>query len=285
MYGLSISMANCVKGLVIYFGLLSLNGCATPTEKIFALAKSLHINQSMVLGKKFSHAIFLHRLDRVNHSNSVHVYIEGDGKPFLTPSVIARDPTPSEPLALRLMAKDNRPSIYLGRPCYFGFAQSLPCHPKYWTTHRYAPEIIESMMVALNGVLGAHAGKKIVLIGYSGGAPLAMLMAARMPNITTVVTVAGNINIDAWTDHHQFTPMTASINPASQPVLDRRIFQLHFAGERDANVPPPLIEPEVYRQTKGHVVIYENFDHICCWVEAWPDVLQRYGLSQEQGQR
>lgn len=271
--------------LVTAWVCLAVTACSTPGEKIFELASSLKFNKSVVHGSTFSHVAFLHRLDRVKISDTVHIYIEGDGKPFLSPSVISVDPTPAEPLALKLMARDHQPSVYMGRPCYFGFAAQPPCHAKYWTTHRYAPEVIQSMIAAIQGVLGIHRNKRLVLIGYSGGAPLAMLLAAKLPNTATVVTIAGNIDIDAWTDHHQYTQMNSSLNPAHQPVLDRRIFQLHFAGERDSNVPPALVEPEIRRQTKGNVVIYENFDHGCCWIDAWPDILQRYGLSLEPGAR
>jgi hypothetical protein len=135
------------------------------------------------------------------------------------------------------------------------------------------------MATALSYFLGDAQRKRLGFIGYSGGAPLAMLLATRFKSTRAVITVAGNIDVDAWTDHHRYTQMTYSLNPARLPILPRTIFQLHMTGGRDKNVPPELIEPEVRRQTTGEVTVYENFDHVCCWIESWPDILQKYGLT------
>lgn len=275
--------AGWVVGLLC---LLLLWGCnTTPALKIYDQAKALGLSNSVVLGTHFSHVIFFHRMNFIHASDSVHIYIEGDGKPFIGTTRVAADPTPGNPLALRLMSRDNRPSVYIGRPCYFGFATTPPCSPKYWTTHRYAPEVIDSMEAAIRGFLGAHRSKHLVFIGYSGGAPLAMLLAPHFHQTKAVVTIGGDIDTTAWTDHHRYTPLSGSINPAHAQPLNRRIFQLHLAGEKDKVVPPEIIQPEAQRQTGGNVTVYDNFDHVCCWERVWPDILHRYGFSYIQGGR
>ena len=52
--------------------------------------------------------------------DEVHVYIEGDGYAWATTTDPSDDPTPINPLALRLAAVDDAPNVlYLARPCQF----------------------------------------------------------------------------------------------------------------------------------------------------------------------
>ena len=72
--------------------------------------------------------------NRIAHpSGRLHVYLEGDGVPWITRTLIALDPTPRNPLALRLMALDPAPALYLARPCYNGTAKAPGCNPLSFT--------------------------------------------------------------------------------------------------------------------------------------------------------
>ncbi|CAL1241117.1 protein of unknown function [Candidatus Methylocalor cossyra] len=44
--------------------------------------------------------------------STLHVYLEGDGRPWQTRWHIAEDPTPREPVMLRLMARDHQAALY-----------------------------------------------------------------------------------------------------------------------------------------------------------------------------
>jgi len=114
----------------------------------------------------------------------------------------------------------------------------------------------------------------VVLIRHSGGGALAMLLASRPINITAVVTLAGNLDTEAWIQHHHLRPLSDSLNPALMVTLDKRITQLHFQEERDQNIPPALVSRFVVHQPHAHFKIYPEFDHHCCWEDKWPEILK-----------
>jgi len=188
--------------------------------------------------------------------------------------LISSDPTPRTPLMLRLMAQDPEHAIYLGRPCYFGFAQTQPCSPWWWTDGRFAPEVVDSMAAALARLMSGHKNAAVVLIGHSGGGALAMLLATRSIKTIAVVTLAGNLDTDAWTQQHHYSGLSGSLNPALMVTLAPRITQLHFQGSRDQNIPPALVSRFAVRQPHAHFKVYPELDHLCCWEEKWPEILQ-----------
>ncbi|MGE3772290.1 MAG: alpha/beta hydrolase, partial [Gammaproteobacteria bacterium] len=91
---------------------------------------------------------FMHRSavqGRLDAAERVHVYLEGDGRPFATRRLPAGDPTPRRRLARELMALDPTPSIYLARPCYEGLAKAPGCAPALWTEARYGEAVVASL--------------------------------------------------------------------------------------------------------------------------------------------
>lgn len=110
---------------------------------------------------------------------------------------MATDPGPRNPLMLKLMALDTAPAVYLGRPCYPGLSRQPPCNPALWTSGRYSPQVLASLARALQTLIRDTGSRGIVLIGHSGGGTLAMLLAARVPDVRAVVTLAGNLDPDA----------------------------------------------------------------------------------------
>jgi hypothetical protein len=71
---------------------------------------------------------------------SLHIYLDGDGRPFVHRTRVARDPTPQDALVLALLAIDPDPAVYVGRPCYHGL--EFDCDPRLWTTARYGEAVI-----------------------------------------------------------------------------------------------------------------------------------------------
>lgn len=229
------------------------------------------MERRLVHGAGFDHLAYSRGL--AQGPGRVHVYLEGDGLPWRTRNRIATDPTPRVPLALRLMARDPTPSLYLGRPCYHGLAQSRGCSPWLWTQGRYSESVVSSMTAALQSALGEVGSARITLIGYSGGGVLAMLIAPRLEKVEGVVTIAANLDIDAWTDHHNYSRLRGSINPAAEPPLPERIRQIHLAGGRDLQVPARLSIQTAARQPNIRWVLVPGFDHGCCWEQALPEIL------------
>jgi len=246
--------------------------CVAPAARVDEEAASHGFERQTVWGTSFLHRVYLNNIK--TGSGNLHVYIEGDGLPWLLPDLVSSDPTPRTPLMLRLMAQDPEPVIYLGRPCYFGFAQTQPCNSWWWTDGRFAPEVVDSMAVALARLISRHKDAAVVLIGHSGGGALAMLLSTRPIKITAVVTLAGNLDTDAWTQQHHYSDLSGSLNPALMATLDQRITQLHFQGGRDQNIPPALVSRFAVHQPHAHFKIYPELDHRCCWEEKWPEILQ-----------
>ncbi|MCC7410417.1 MAG: hypothetical protein IT495_02110 [Gammaproteobacteria bacterium] len=209
----------------------------------------------------------------------IHIYITGDGSPWLHGIRIARDPTPRHDIVVDLMLRDPAPSLLIGRPCYHGLARTRACEPRVWTAGRYSEPVVHSMAVAIRAALEAFPHSPAVLIGYSGGGALAMLIAARVPAIGTVVTVAANLDVAAWTRLHGYAPLTGSLDPAREPPLAPRIRQFHFAGGRDTVSPVKLNYDTVFRQSNYHLTVIPGFDHRCCWVERWPALIASAGLA------
>src|SRR6202171_365024 len=219
-----------------------LAACATPAERFGRRAIALGFASVDLQGAGFDHVAYAAGL--LERSDSLHVYVEHDGTPWLDLTRPAADPTPRMPFALELMAQDAGPRLFLGRPCYFApkVEPNSVCAPLLWTHQRYSPEVVASMVAALRRFLALHPFRRVVLIGYSGGGTLAWLMAAQVPETAAIVTVAANLDTDGWTRIHGYSPLTGSLNPALMPPLPPTIGQLHYVGRRDRHVPPSRSE-------------------------------------------
>jgi pimeloyl-ACP methyl ester carboxylesterase len=176
-------------------------------------------------------------------------------------------------MVLRLMALDPAPSLYLGRPCYLGLHHSAHCHPWHWTHGRYGKMVVDSLVAVLQRILADGVDSDLVLIGYSGGGTLAMLLAERLPRVSAVVTLAGNLDVVRWARLHDYSPLRGSLNPADSAPLPPRIRQWHWMAARDHNVPPALVRPVVAAGESTRVEILPNIDHRCCWEAVWPRLL------------
>ncbi len=253
------------KYFVLSIILIFISACQTTPDVKFKAPET-----STVIDSHFKHlAVF-----NEGKGPRLHVYIEGDGRPFVNRFLIATDPTPQNPLVLKLMALDKSASLYLGRPCYFNNSRSdmadAACHLEFWTNARYSEKVVESMIFGLRQHLATRSYQGISLIGHSGGGSLAVLMAARMPEVDQVVTLAGNLDIAAWANLHHYTPLKHSLNPSDLNLIHTK--QLHFGGDRDKNVPPSL--GAAWLNSMGQTMhIIKDADHNCCWLTHWNQIL------------
>ena len=246
-------------------------GCTTPSFSFHQQATNFGFFSQIYQGSDFVHRVYV---SQKPPNKFLHIYLGSDGTPWKTPNQIASDPTPRNPIMLRMMALDSTASVYVGRPCYHGFSQTLGCHPRWWTSDRYSESVVESLGSVLTQISEEHKMRRMVLFGYSGGGTLALLLANRLPFVQGVVTVAGNLDIEAWTDYHSFSSLTGSLNPASLPFLGNHIVQLHFLGGQDKVVPRHLVEKTLLTQGMQSRVVIEDIDHQCCWEDMWPKILR-----------
>lgn len=249
-----------------------LAACATPTQHAERLAASAGFERRLVAGDPFDHVVFVKPAAGPVHG--FRVYVEGDGTPWLTRHRVAADPTPRRPLMLKLMRLDPGPAIFLGRPCYFG--AMAHCEPADWTGARYSATVVESMAAALSGVRGELEWPgEITLAGHSGGGVLAVLLAPRVADVSTVVTLAANLDVTRWTALHGYSPLAGSLNPATAGPLPERIRQIHLVGGRDRSVPPAVTRAGIHPSSNATLVRFPEHGHHCCWHDVWRSVLDR----------
>lgn len=261
--------------------LMALSSCSTPTTRLHDFAKSQNFSRSVVDSYGFAHLVYTRNFFGVeNNAKSVlHVYLEGDGSPWKYRVVTMPDPTPRDPLVLRLMAQDSVPSAYIGRPCYNGTSKDAGCREALWTSGRYSKTVVRSMSSVIQGLVDEHGFNEVKLIGHSGGGALAMLIAAKIKEVSHVVTIAGNLDTNGWTKHHGYSRLYTSLNPAEQPDLPVRIKQWHLLGGRDQVIPPSIVKGFIRNQKNALGSQVQNFSHGCCWESIWESVAKGIASS------
>lgn len=201
------------------------------------------------------------------------IFIEGDGLAWVDAYTPSRDPTPRTPLALQLaLAEPLRPAAYLGRPCQYD-PQGTPqrCRSADWTSARFSGEIVAAMDAAVTRLKQRFQAPRLVLVGYSGGAAIAALLAARRQDVARLITVAGLLDHAGWTRQKRLSPLSGSLNPANAWDRLGQLEQIHYFGGQDRQTGRSSLGPVLENPSaKVRVVEIPDFGHDCCWVEAWP---------------
>ena len=203
-----------------------------------------------------------------NPQGTYKIYLEGDGYAFNRHGQPTADPTPKGTLVRELAFGDKSPNvIYLARPCQY--IDSHICTQKYWTTARFAPEVIKAEYDAVKQIAGAHP---VILIGFSGGAQIAGLLSVTEPrlNIKKIITLAGNLDHSAWTQYHHLPPLAQSSNLKDYQQAFRQIPQIHYVGSKDRVIPPLLVKNFVGPNI--HVITIEGATHNTGWESVYPAV-------------
>ena len=223
--------------------LIFLAGCSTPPSEA-----TLHLAQySGFTEVSFptEHFTLYGQFRPCDHGErkTLRVYIEGDGHAWSTRTRPSDDPTPRDPVSLRLAMADpsHDPVLYLARPCQFVTGGDLRnCSTRYWTSARLAPEVIASLNEAINKAKATYGAEKIILVGFSGGGGAAALLAARRTDVIFLGTVAGNLDTDAWTKLQGISPLEGSLNPIAVAPSLQNMPQLHLSSTDDTIMPPEI---------------------------------------------
>jgi pimeloyl-ACP methyl ester carboxylesterase len=263
--------------------LLLLNACSniTPVANRITsanqLAKSAGFIPTVISTTGFD--LVSYQRVSINLNETLVIYIEGDGSAWKSSSRPSDNPTPNNPVALLLAVQDMRSAvIYLARPCQFIDLQSKGCSEAVWTNARFSQSVINSTNEAIESIKRQYQSKELILIGYSGGGAVASLIAAQRSDIKTLITVAGNLDTDAWVKTFGLAPLTGSLNPADRAKQLSNIKQIHFIGTNDQVIPKLVTQSYLNKLTnlnQSQIIEIKNYGHVCCWHQSWPALLSR----------
>ena len=176
----------------------------------------------------------------LKNNKILHVYIEGDGKAWQTRFKLSADPTPDNPLALKLATMDTADNVlYLARPCQYRSLQDFKCQndKRYWSSHRYSSEVILMYSNVLEQLKKKMSYTQFHIIGYSGGGVIASLLAASRSDVTALITIAANLDHQNWAKIHNVSQLSGSLNLYDYVVPLSKIAQFHLFGSEDQIVP------------------------------------------------
>ena len=241
--------------------------CQSPREALQQLADE-HGRQLEVLpGHAFPLLILAPRI--AERTTRLRVYLEGDGHAWATATQPSLDPSPHHLLVPRLAVSDPTPNAYLARPCQF--LMTAACQPALWTHRRFSQEVVTRLSQGLDELKRRYGNCEFELVGYSGGAALALLLAAQRSDVTQVQTLAGNLSPRLWATMKGLSPLNGSLDPLD--YRDRLVLipQRHLIGEEDQIIPAGLAAS--YQQALGsplsQSVHVAGASHDRGWEAAW----------------
>lgn len=267
---------NILVSLIIIVLFVGCRNIPTKVERIAILNTLIYEKSYEKMHIDTKHFRLFTLQDATKECKDIKVYIEGDGLAWVTKSVISSDPTPLNPIALKLMNVDKRGcKVYIARPCQYG-EKEKNCTQKYWTSHRFNANVIDSFNEALNMIKATYKNNSFSLVGYSGGGAIALLSGVKRDDIAKIVTIAGNLDHEFWTNHHSIWALSGSLNPIHYTKQLNKIPQYHLIGSKDSIMPKDVynsykryfkntknIKSKTYKasHTKGWEKSYEDFLH------------------------
>jgi pimeloyl-ACP methyl ester carboxylesterase len=146
------------------------------------------------------------------------------------------------------------------------------CEPSIWTSARYTEKVVASIATAIRKFSADDAKTELILVGYSGGGVLAILVGERLEHVASVVTIAANLDTEARTQRHHYLSLTGSLNPAAS-THDHPWREPHLQGAVDQIVPAVTTSRYFDRYASAQRQQFGEFTHVCCWVNQRPDIL------------
>ena len=210
------------------------------------------------------------RFDSTADNKQMVVYIEGDGMAWISRDQLSSNPTPVQPIALKLASIDTNANVlYVARPCQYLWPQKMNrCSSKYWSNKRGSEEVISSINQAISIVKQKQNISSIRLIGYSGGGGIAALIADRRADVSEFVSVSGNLNYKLFTQTHNLSPMNGSIDPITVANQIDSIPQIHYVGADDKIIPR-----QIALSFSDKVKVINNVSHDN-WPDKWAQILK-----------
>lgn len=225
-------MIRVVRRVLVWVTALLLCACTSPQEQLRAFATS----EGAVLSTISTHLYDIQTVAPKNlpKSRPLTVYIEGDGHAWATATQPSLDPSPHRMDMILLALNSDHPGVYLARPCQFIMNDN--CRWVVWTDARFSAAVVEAMDAAINELKARYQASSIELIGYSGGATIALLIAEGREDVIQIQTIAGNLDPQSWVDTNGLSPLHGSDDPLQNITSLSKITQRHYIGKNDQNV-------------------------------------------------
>lgn len=262
------SFAKLFISLFVLTCLVACNTIEDRQNRGLSVASEAGWHASTIVADRFHLTSFSSQDTTTN--DALVIFIEGDGLVANRDGVTSNDPSPNNPIALKLaLAHPESNVAYLARPCQYQVDRER-CSSIFWTTHRYSAEVVSAFNNAISQLKTERKAKNIILVGYSGGGTIAVLVAARRSDVSKIITVAGNLDTSAWSSRNQVS-LTGSLDPMTVVQSIRHIPQTHFVGNSDANIQPSDTMAFVSAANSDNLksIVVPGYDHSCCWVNGW----------------
>lgn len=223
----------------------------------------------------------LRAYERIHERGGVaNVYIEGDGTNGKHSIAENADFTPVNPVSLHLASKDNAKNlIYIARPCQFNGRLEYPhtCNNKEWQENRFSKDVVNSYNIALDEISRRYGIKAFNLIGYSGGAAIATMLAGERKDVISLRTVAGILDNKAYAQVAGEFPISTSRTAAEHASDVSKTPQYHFVGGQDDIVHPSVLATYLGEMPPTNCVqtmLIQEAEHEAGWVDKWPELLK-----------
>jgi hypothetical protein len=247
--------------------------CSSKINKAINIADSAELTSTVIKTSTFKIQAFY----RIKKTGSpLNIYIEGDGRAWLNRNNPSANPTPNNPIALRLASIDkNKNVIYLARPCqYVDLSNEEHCDVPYWTQKRFARPVIIAINEAINILSTRAKSKDIHLIGYSGGGAIVAMIAAIRKDIASIRTVAGYMDHVSLNRNTNVSQLTGSLDPMKAAPRLKSVPQIHYSGRKDKRVPGWVLLNFKKAVGNGNCVKLKkvNASHETGWEDIWERV-------------
>ena len=213
---------------------------------------------------------------RFHNAGPLTVYIEGDGLAYLHRNTPSANPTPRNPLALRLAGIDRGENVfYLARPCqYVNFKSERLCKTSYWTHKRFSKEVILAVNEAIDKMVPKGKVDGIHLVGYSGGGAVAALVAASRRDVLSLRTLAGYMDHVILNRKKDVSPLKGSLDPIKAAPRLKSVPQIHYSGIKDKVIPKWVAKKFAHAVGNKNCASVRliNATHARGWEKAWKKV-------------
>ncbi len=266
---MTLNKVRYVKYLTLFFCLLMM-GCSS-SESLLKEAQDMGEKCGFKSEKFQAQSSDIMVFLRPGDPYHIHVYLEGDGFAWFNKYEIAQDPTPEDPMGLKIACEDQSQAtvVFLTRPCHYGLMRG--CSSVDWTFGRFGQKIVNVYGEVLDSLKVQNPGVTFRVYGYSGGAFLALLLAQNRLDITHVTTFAGLLDHAAWTQYQGYSPLTSSLSLKDFEAISN-IKQVHYVGMEDREVPFSLsktYQSHFKDSSEIQFIPIKGYGHTSDWPAVW----------------